>query len=109
MVCILSRTSEGTDMVEDKYARLASAAQTIAEGQNVDTSGSTAPEPPTAVGGGEAQSEEDDTSDRKRPRHGSVVESPLRSDEAGAGAGNDQQARGTSQLPKPDASTNQRD
>ena len=51
---ILSKTSEGKDMVEGGYARLASAAQIIAERQNVDAGGSTAPGPPTTAGGGEA-------------------------------------------------------
>ena len=90
--------------MEGGYARLASAAQRIAERQNMDTGGSTAPGPPTTAGGGESQSEEDDTSDRKRLRHGSVVDSPPSADEAGAGAGNDQRAKGTPPVPKPDAS-----
>ena len=90
---ILSKTSEGTDMVERGYARFASAAQRIAQRQNVDASGSTAPGPPTVVSGGDAQAEEDDTSDRKRPRHGFVVEAPPSTDGAVAGAEDDQQAQ----------------
>ena len=98
---ILSKTTEGKDMVEGGYARLASAAQRIAERQNMDAGESTAPGPPTTAGGGEPQSEEDDTSVKKRPRHGSVVDSPPSTDEAGAGAGNDQQAKGTPRCRNP--------
>ena len=92
---ILSKTCEGKEMVEGGYTRLASAAQRIAERQNADASGSTVPGPPTVVSGGEAQAEEDDTSDKKRPCQGSVAESPPSIDGPVAGAGNDQQARGT--------------
>lgn len=95
---ILSKTIEGKDMVEGGSARLASAAQRIAERQSMDADESIAPGPPTTAGGGEPQSEEDGTSDKKRPRYGSVVDSPPSTDEAGAGAGNDQQARGTPQV-----------